>query len=283
MYTAPQYGVVNVPSGNVGPSSSMGALGSPQPPMMAVGVGDAAAGPGGAFGRGLPPIDALMATQVGLAYGARALDAGQQYLNQNVNRWINIPQLKYYFAVSNHYVYRKLQRILFPFRTKVRPQSHARAGLGWNGPPLTRSPGTQGGASGRCAQSWERQAYTDNSSGALVYQPARDDVNAPDMYIPLMAFITYMLLIGVALGQRSAFTPEVFGLTSSKAAAVVVFEILAIKAIGYVIDIPGEATFLDLTAYMGYKFVGYMPATAPCTGCREDRARGAGGGAAAVS
>ena len=71
MYTAPQYGVVNVPSGNVGPSSSMGALGSPQPPMMAVGVGDAAAGPGGAFGRGLPPIDAQMATQVGLAYGAR--------------------------------------------------------------------------------------------------------------------------------------------------------------------------------------------------------------------
>ena len=33
------------------------------------------------------------------------------------------------------------------------------------------------------------------------YACPRDDVNAPDMYIPTMAFITYVLVVGVAMGQ----------------------------------------------------------------------------------
>ena len=88
------------------------------------------------------------------------------------------------------------------------------------------------------------------------FRPPRDDVNAPDMYIPAMAFVTYMLFVGMALGQRNAFTPEILGLTSSKAAAVVLVEILAIKGSVYALNIPGEVIFLDLIAYMGYKFVG---------------------------
>ncbi len=48
------------------------------------------------------------------------------------------------------------------------------------------------------------------------YKPAREDVNAPDMYIPgnlkkifsqsliivVMSFVTYVLLIGVLMGQE---------------------------------------------------------------------------------
>ena len=94
--------------------------------------------------------------------------------------------------------------------------------------------------------------------GVEAFHLPRDDVNAPDMYIPAMAFITYMLLVGLALGQRSVFTPEVLGLTSSKAAAVVLAEVLAIKASFYILNIPGEVVVLDLIAYMGYKFVGYV-------------------------
>ena len=30
----------------------------------------------------------------------------------------------------------------------------------------------------------------------------RYEVNAPDLYIPSMAFVTYLLLAGVALGQQ---------------------------------------------------------------------------------
>lgn len=32
--------------------------------------------------------------------------------------------------------------------------------------------------------------------------PARFDVNAPDLYIPLMAFITYVLISGFVLGVQ---------------------------------------------------------------------------------
>ena len=35
------------------------------------------------------------------------------------------------------------------------------------------------------------------------------DLNAPDLYIPLMAFITFVLLSGYVLGVSGEFTPEV--------------------------------------------------------------------------
>jgi hypothetical protein len=35
------------------------------------------------------------------------------------------------------------------------------------------------------------------------YQPPRDDINAPDMYIPVMALVTYVLLVGISLGTSS--------------------------------------------------------------------------------
>ena len=38
---------------------------------------------------------------------------------QNFNRWFNMYNLKYYFAVNNSYVLNKLKLVLFPFRHKV--------------------------------------------------------------------------------------------------------------------------------------------------------------------
>mmetsp|Transcript_27577 Transcript_27577/g.108096 ORF Transcript_27577/g.108096 Transcript_27577/m.108096 type:complete len:86 (+) Transcript_27577:1083-1340(+) len=37
----------------------------------------------------------------------------------------------------------------------------------------------------------------------------RDDVNAPDLYIPVMALVTYVLLVGFISGTKGVFTPEV--------------------------------------------------------------------------
>lgn len=34
----------------------------------------------------------------------------------------------------------------------------------------------------------------------------RFDVNAPDLYIPAMAFITYVLVAGLALGTQNRYT-----------------------------------------------------------------------------
>ncbi len=34
------------------------------------------------------------------------------------------------------------------------------------------------------------------------------DVNAPDLYIPSMAYVTYVLVVGCVLGVRDAFSPD---------------------------------------------------------------------------
>lgn len=53
-----------------------------------------------------------------------------------------------------------------------------------------------------------------------------DDVNAHDMYIPTMAFITYILLAGLSLGTEGQFKPEVLGEIMSAAIGWVVLEVL---------------------------------------------------------
>ena len=54
----------------------------------------------------------------------------------------------------------------------------------------------------------------------------RDDVNAHDMYIPTMAFITYILLSGLSLGSQGRFDPEKLGEITSMATGWIVLEVL---------------------------------------------------------
>lgn len=54
---------------------------------------------------------------------------------------------------------------------------------------------------------WERKPINGDAHGQM--QPPKMDVNAPDLYLPLMAFITYILLVGFVAGADAKFTPEV--------------------------------------------------------------------------
>ena len=78
------------------------------------------------------------------------------------------------------------------------------------------------------------------------------------MYIPVMAFVTYILLSTLLAGLRGAFHPEVMGLTATAAFAIVVVEILGLKFGTYILSISNESQLLDLVAYSGYKFVGVI-------------------------
>ena len=78
------------------------------------------------------------------------------------------------------------------------------------------------------------------------------------MYIPVMAFVTYILLSTLLAGLRGAFNPEVMGITATAAFAIVVLEILALKLGTYLLSITNESQLLDLVAYSGYKFVGVI-------------------------
>lgn len=91
-----------------------------------------------------------------------------------------------------------------------------------------------------------------------MFLPPRDDLNSPDVYIPVMALVTYILLSSVLAGFRGNFHPELLGSTTTTAIAVVLFEILCLKLAMYILSINNESQLLDLVAYSGYKFVGII-------------------------
>ncbi|MCP9262686.1 Protein YIF1A [Dirofilaria immitis] len=93
-----------------------------------------------------------------------------------------------------------------------------------------------------------------DSSGSPV--PPRSDVNAPDLYIPLMAYVTYILISGFVLGTQKRFTPEQLGIITTNALAYLIFENLIITITRYIMNISESLTFWHSLAYSGYKFVG---------------------------
>ncbi|OZC12359.1 Hrf1 family protein [Onchocerca flexuosa] len=136
---------------------------------------------------------------------------------EKLTKYLSAFQLKYYFAVDNTYVGKKLGLILFPF--------------------LHRD--------------WT--VKYDSSDSPV---PPRSDVNAPDLYIPLMAYVTYVLISGFVLGTQKRFTPEQLGIITTNALAYLIFENLIIIITRYIMNISESLTFWHSLAYSSYKFVG---------------------------
>ncbi|WWC92300.1 uncharacterized protein L201_007254 [Kwoniella dendrophila CBS 6074] len=164
--------------------------------------------------------------QMGVQFGKSAVAAGQEYVEKNFTRYLPLHLIKVSFSVTNSYVLNKLRLVLFPWRHKP----------------------------------WSRQVKRSSENGAMEgWQPPRDDINAPDLYIPTMALVTYTLLSALASGLQSRFHPEVLGLSLSKSLAVVILEFCAIKLGCYLLDVKGGgASGVELIGYGGYKFVGII-------------------------
>lgn len=84
----------------------------------------------------------------------------------------------------------------------------------------------------------------------------RFEINAPDLYIPTMAYITYIFVAGLVLGMQDKFSPEQIGITASSALAWCIIELAIYCAILYILQVETSLKTLDLLAYSGYKFVG---------------------------
>jgi hypothetical protein len=84
----------------------------------------------------------------------------------------------------------------------------------------------------------------------------REDVNAPDLYIPLMSFISYVLLIGVHQGvyNDANFSPEIL-VTAVYRCLLLQLTESAIIMIGLSI-MSVSLPFLDIYSYTGYKYYG---------------------------
>lgn len=166
-----------------------------------------------------------MTAQMGMQFGQSAMRAGSEYVEKNLTRYLPLNHLKHSFNVSNSYVFNKIKLILFPWRHKP----------------------------------WSRLVQRSEVSGQIEgYQPPREDLNCPDAYIPVMAFMTYILLSGAVAGSKGKFDPELLSIAASQALGIVFLEFCCIKLGCYLLNIQGDGAVIDLVAYSGYKFVGII-------------------------
>uniref|UniRef100_A0A7S1TS60 Protein YIF1 n=1 Tax=Phaeomonas parva TaxID=124430 RepID=A0A7S1TS60_9STRA len=125
--------------------------------------------------------------------------------------------LKYYFSVNNSYVLRKLGILIMP----------------WN------------------KKRWARETSDDGDVNKKFARPLHDE-NAPDLYIPLMALVTFVLVTGFVKGTGGEFSPDVLQnvLTSCAVTDVLLMLIMYGGLFFTQLSVPT----LDLYAYTGYKY-----------------------------
>lgn len=129
--------------------------------------------------------------------------------------------LRPYFAVDNTYVRRKMTKVLFPFLFKE----------------------------------WARQEKMEVSpDGSPAFALPQHDDNAPDLYIPSMSLLTYVLLCALCYGNAGKFSPEVLPDVTSKCVITQILEVIAIRVGFYLMEAP--VAILDLLSYTGYKYLG---------------------------
>lgn len=78
------------------------------------------------------------------------------------------------------------------------------------------------------------------------------------MYIPIMAFVTYILLSTLIAGLNGKFEPQLLGITFSNASVIILLELVVLWLGRYFLNISSESQIYDLIAYSGYKFVGVI-------------------------
>ncbi|XWS22224.1 hypothetical protein CRYUN_Cryun29cG0016100 [Craigia yunnanensis] len=152
------------------------------------------------------------------AYGEKFLGSSSEYVQSNISRYFSDPQ--YYFQVNDQYVRNKLKVVLLPFLHR----GH-----------------------------WTR--ITEPVGGRLSYKPPIYDINAPDLYIPFMAFGTYVVLAGLSLGLQGKFSPEALNWLFVKGFFGWFLQVMLLKVTLLSLG-SGEAPLLDILAYAGYTFTG---------------------------
>ncbi|XP_002733361.1 protein YIF1B-like [Saccoglossus kowalevskii] len=154
-----------------------------------------------------------------MQYGASLAGQTGEMLEKNVDRFISVSKLKYYFAVDTAYVGKKLALLSFPF-------THTNWSIHYNNQDEPVAP--------------------------------RYEINAPDLYIPVMAFVTYLLVAGYVLGTQNRFDPEQLGMQASSGLIWLVIELAIIVLSLYIMNLNTQLRTLDLVAFCGYKYVGMI-------------------------
>ena len=130
---------------------------------------------------------------------------------------------------------------------------------------------------------WTIKAIDDKPMTAI------NDINAPDLYVPLMAFLTYILVAGFVFGVQKRyvainlltplfiyftyflnanyfhfylmlfrFTPEKLGMLATNTLFYLTIENVVIFITKYILNISQSLNIWHALAYSAYKFVGYV-------------------------
>lgn len=93
--------------------------------------------------------------------------------------------------------------------------------------------------------------YVMKRIGLLIFPfGRRREFDGPDLYIPLMSFLTYVLAAGYMIGN-----PEQLGVLSSSALFCLGLEVCLLALILNIFNVKTTFTFLQKVAFCGYKFV----------------------------
>lgn len=204
-------------------------------------------------GFGLPDPRANMAIQLGQTAFSSFLgqDNFQQFQDTMNRAGINSNSLSFYFQVSTSYVIRKLKLIMVPFTHR----SWQRIPDGQGSSAFGSVPNSINGAAGGLAQSPNEVQGAVSGTGFL---PPRDDINCPDMYIPVMGLVTYILLWNLQQGLRGSFNPENLYYKLSSTLAFVALDLVVLKLGLYLLVHSSNSPttgITELTCFVGYKFV----------------------------
>ena len=166
------------------------------------------------------------ASVVASNFARSGLESSNQYINQNLGNFMPATgDLKYFFKISNSYVVHKILLILFPYKNK-----------NW----IRRTVDT-GAVAG--------------SGHQVSFAPPSEDVNSPDLYIPLMSFVTYILLWASFQGLKGEFHPELFGYLASQTLACSILDMLLFKVGLYLLNTSSQSSLWDIVSFSGYKYV----------------------------
>lgn len=88
---------------------------------------------------------------------------------------------------------------------------------------------------------------------ARVFEGLEVEIEEPDMYIPTMGFVTYVLLCGLVCGLRNKFTPETLSATITYSLVALILETTAVKAALFMAG-AASAPIVDVAGLLAYKF-----------------------------
>lgn len=136
---------------------------------------------------------------------------------------INFDNYRVYFHINTQYITEKLKRVLFPHFFCDKNTLWA-------------------------------QKYIKSRNGNGEHAPPAMDINAPDLYIPLMAFATYLLLCVFLYGLAGYYSTSLFEQIAAKAGIVVAIETLLVKGALYLLT-DHDMSVAEIVGYCGYVFV----------------------------